>query len=46
MKNQTYRMVCANLPYNITTPVLSRFVEADCFESVTVMAHGLLLKTA
>jgi len=28
---------CANLPYNITTPVLTRFLEAGCFESVTVM---------
>lgn len=32
-------MVCANLPYNITTPVLTRFVEADCFEAVTVMVQ-------
>ena len=30
-------LVCANLPYNITTPVLTRLVEADCFESVTVL---------
>lgn len=30
-------MVCANLPYNITTPVLTKLVEADCFESVTVL---------
>lgn len=29
--------VCANLPYNITTPLLAKLVEADCFESVTVM---------
>lgn len=29
--------VCANLPYNITTPVLSRFIEADLFETLTVM---------
>lgn len=30
-------MVCANLPYNITTPVLTRIVEAGCFSSLTVM---------
>lgn len=30
-------MVCANLPYNITTPVLTALVEADCFQTITVM---------
>ena len=30
-------IVCANLPYNITTPVLTRLVETPCFESVTVL---------
>ncbi len=30
-------LVCANLPYNITTPVLTALLEADCFASVTVM---------
>ena len=30
-------LVCANLPYNITTPVLTRLVETACFESVTVL---------
>lgn len=29
--------VCANLPYQITTPALTAFVEAGCFERVTVM---------
>lgn len=29
--------VCANLPYNITTPVLTKLLEAGCFETVTVM---------
>ncbi len=29
--------VCANLPYNVTTPVLTALIEADCFETVTVM---------
>ena len=32
-------MVCANLPYNITTPVLTALVEAGCFEAVTVMVQ-------
>lgn len=30
-------IVCANLPYNITTPVLTYLLEAGCFRSVTVM---------
>ena len=30
-------LVCANLPYNITTPVLTALVEADCFDIITVM---------
>lgn len=30
-------IVCANLPYNITTPVLTRLVETPCFESLTVL---------
>ena len=30
-------VVCANLPYNITSPVLSAFLESGCFESITVM---------
>ena len=29
--------VCANLPYNVTTPLITAFLEAGCFESVTVM---------
>ena len=29
--------VCANLPYNITTPVLTALTDLDLFESVTVM---------
>ena len=29
--------VCANLPYNVATPLLTSFLEAGCFESVTVM---------
>lgn len=29
--------VCANLPYNVTTPLITAFLEAGCFESVTAM---------
>ena len=34
---QSRRIVCANLPYNITTPVLTVLIKAHCFESMTVM---------
>lgn len=30
-------MVCANLPYNITTPVITAFLEAHVFSAITVM---------
>jgi len=30
-------IVCANLPYNITTPVLTALLEAKCFKSLTVL---------
>lgn len=30
-------IACANLPYNITTPVLTAFLEAGCFARITVM---------
>lgn len=30
-------MVCANLPYNITTPILTKCVESRCFDSLTVL---------
>ena len=30
-------VVCANLPYNVTTPVLTKLIEAGCFERITVM---------
>ena len=32
-------MACANLPYYITSPILSALLEADCFEAVTVMVQ-------
>lgn len=31
--------VCANLPYNITSPLISAFIEAGCFETMTVMVQ-------
>lgn len=31
------KVVCANLPYNITTPVISQLIEAGCFDTITVM---------
>ena len=30
-------VICANLPYHVTTPLLTAFLEAGCFETVTVM---------
>ena len=32
-------MACANLPYYITSPILSALLEAECFDSVTVMVQ-------
>lgn len=31
------RIACANLPYNITTPILTALMESQCFSSITVM---------
>lgn len=31
------RAVCANLPYNVTSPLLTAFIEAECFDTITVM---------
>lgn len=28
---------CANLPYNITTPVIAKLLETSCFQSITIM---------
>ena len=36
--------VCANLPYNITTPVITRLLEADCFRSITLMIQREVAK--
>jgi len=36
MPNFSYH-VCANLPYNITSPALAAFIDTDLFETITVM---------
>lgn len=33
------RHVCANLPYNITTPILTAFIQAKAFKTITVMVQ-------
>ena len=30
-------LACANLPYNITSPAITALIEADCFQTITVM---------
>lgn len=30
-------VVCANLPYNVTSPLLTALIEAECFDTITVM---------
>ncbi len=37
-------VVCANLPYNITSPVLTAFVESNCFDAITVMIQKEVAK--
>lgn len=32
-------MVCANLPYNVTSPLLAEFIDSHCFERITVMVQ-------
>ncbi len=36
---QARRYACANLPYYITSPILTALLEAECFEAVTVMVQ-------
>ena len=43
MPGMTYR-VCANLPYNVTSPLLTAFIEAGCFEHITVMIQREVAK--
>ena len=38
MEGKPYRVI-ANLPYYITSPILSALLEAECFEAVTVMVQ-------
>ena len=35
---------CANLPYNITTPVITKLLEAGCFRSITLMIQREVAK--
>ena len=37
-------LACANLPYNITTPVITALIEAGCFASITVMIQREVAK--
>lgn len=32
-------IVCANLPYNITTPAINALIESQCFASITVLVQ-------
>lgn len=32
-------IVCANIPYNITSPLLSKLIDSACFDSLTVMVQ-------
>ena len=36
--------VCANLPYNVTSPLLTAFIEAGCFRHITVMIQREVAK--
>ena len=37
-------VVCANLPYNITSPVISAMLKADCFDTMTLMVQKEVAK--
>ena len=37
-------VVCANLPYNVTTPVLTALIRPACFETITVMIQREVAK--
>ena len=37
-------IVCANLPYNITTPVLTKLIDSGLFRSITVMIQREVAK--
>ncbi len=36
--------VCANLPYNVTSPLLTAIIKAGCFDTVTVMIQREVAK--
>ncbi|MCF0137389.1 MAG: ribosomal RNA small subunit methyltransferase A [Oscillospiraceae bacterium] len=36
--------VCANLPYNVTSPLITSFLEAGCFDTITVMIQREVAK--
>ncbi|MDO4815229.1 MAG: 16S rRNA (adenine(1518)-N(6)/adenine(1519)-N(6))-dimethyltransferase RsmA [Bacillota bacterium] len=36
--------VCANLPYNVTSPLITAFLEAGCFDTITVMIQREVAK--
>jgi len=36
--------VCANLPYNITTPAITAFIESNAFSSITIMIQKEVAK--
>ncbi len=40
----TRRVVCANLPYNITTPAIAHFVESGAFDYITIMIQKEVAK--
>jgi len=35
---------CANLPYNITTPIITKMLESKCFSTITVMIQREVAK--
>lgn len=37
-------VACANLPYNITTPAITALIQANCFDSITVMIQREVAK--
>lgn len=36
--------VCANLPYNVTSPLITAFLQAGCFDTITVMIQREVAK--
>ena len=42
--NSLTAKACANLPYNITTPIITKLLEAGCFKTITVMIQREVAK--